>query len=89
MTLQNTLNTFVDGEAMIMRTCTKELDFKLPLVNNVCQPENDGFGFLCMCGRSSCNSATSIASHGRIIDGGLLFAVWYMTNLFFKYLFSL
>lgn len=49
----------LDGEAMIMRTCTKELDFKLPLVNNVCQKENDGFGYLCMCGNTECNSAAT------------------------------
>ncbi|XP_067934211.1 uncharacterized protein [Watersipora subatra] len=46
---------------MIMRTCTNtdKLVFNLPLVHNVCQDENDGFGYLCMCGRSFCNSANT------------------------------
>lgn len=51
-----------EGIPMIMRTCTNELDFKLPLVNNVCQQESDGFGYLCMCGRGLCNKASSLSS---------------------------
>lgn len=51
--------SFADGEAKILRTCTNELDFHLPLVNGVCQRESDGFGFLCMCGMPLCNRAAS------------------------------
>ncbi|KAF6038877.1 hypothetical protein EB796_002813 [Bugula neritina] len=66
-----------NGTPMIMRTCTNELDFKLPLVNNVCQKESDGFGYLCMCGRDLCNRAVTDLQHLHLYYSELSFHFLY------------
>jgi len=72
---------------MIVRTCSNEIDFHLPLVNNVCQQESNGNGYLCMCGMPLCNNAWSGNYHRGVILSLLLtlgsVIVWNQSYLLF------
>jgi hypothetical protein len=50
------------GILQMIRTCSADVDFHLTMIDGVCRTERNGNGFLCMCGKHLCNSATG--QHG-------------------------
>ena len=47
---------------MMIRTCSSDLSFDLTMIDGVCRSERSGNGYICMCGKHLCNSATLMIS---------------------------